>query len=136
MKLFKFAQQAVRSAFKVGDSVKEIRIITQKDLDNFSEVSGDHNPIHKKFADNTATPIVHGAFLNSIVSAVIGNKMPGHGTIVISQTFAFPSKCYIDVPIEISVELQEIRKILKVKYECRQNDKIVFEGDAKLMMVE
>lgn len=132
MRLFRFAQQAVRSGFKVGDCVKETRIITETDLDRFSDLSGDHNPIHKRSLENV-NPIVHGAFLNSIVAALIGNQLPGPGTIVISQTFSFPSKCFTDIPIEIKVELQEVRKIMKVKYECRQKNEVVFEGEAKLM---
>lgn len=128
MKLF----QILRSSLKIGDSVKMTRVITQKDLDTFSTLSGDHNPIHK---ENLAhKPLVHGAFLNAIVAGVIGTKLPGPGTIVVSQTFSFPSKCFVDLPIDVTVELSEIRKIIKVKFKCCQSDNVVMDGEARLIM--
>ena len=129
MKLYKFVQQIAR--FKAGDFIKETRIITQQDLDNFSQITGDHNQIHKR-SSNNPKPLVHGAFLNSIVTGIIGTKIPG--SIVINQNFEFPAKCYADDPIEVHIELTDIRKIIKVKYQVAQGEFIVFCGDAKLMM--
>uniref|UniRef100_A0A336MK61 CSON001023 protein n=1 Tax=Culicoides sonorensis TaxID=179676 RepID=A0A336MK61_CULSO len=117
--------------FKAGDTIKTKRIITQSDLDKFSEVSGDHNPIHK--AGQQKSPIVHGAFLNSIISGIIGTQLPGPGTEVISQIFSFPNKCYPDKEIEIEVELKDTRKIMKIVYKCVQDGKIVFDGEARVM---
>lgn len=77
--------------------------------------------------------MVHGAFLNGIVAGLIGTRLPGPGTIVLSQNFSFPSKCSTDEPIEITIELTDVRKIIKIIYECRQSDNVVFQGDAKLM---
>lgn len=131
MRLYKFLQQSLR--FKAGDFLKETRTITQQDLDKFSQLTSDHNPIHKSSPDNL-NPIVHGAFLNAIVAGLIGTKLPGPGTIVISQTFSFPSKCFTDKPIEVFIELQDVRKILKVKYEVSQGNSLVFQGEAKLMV--
>lgn len=134
MKLLSLFRQLSSLSFKAaaGDSVKLTRTITQLDLDHFSVISGDHNPIHKKTLHNEK-PLVHGAFLNSIVAGVIGTQLPGPGTIVIAQNFSFPSKCFVDDPIEIFIQLLEVRKIIKVKYECKQNGNLVFEGEAKLM---
>lgn len=133
MKLYPIFRQLASRSFQAGDTVKLTRTITQLDLDRFSDISGDHNPVHKSSFQN-GKPLVHGAFLNSIVSAVIGTRLPGDGTIVVSQNFNFPNKCFVDDPIEISVELTEVRKLLKVKYECQQNGNLVFQGEAKLMM--
>lgn len=131
MKLYKFVQQIAR--FKAGDFFKETRIITQQDLDNFSHISGDHNPIHKCTSENPK-PLVHGAFLNSIVAGIIGTKLPGPGTIVVSQSLEFPAKCYADDPVDMHVELIDVRKVIRVKYEVSQGQLIVFRGEAKLMM--
>lgn len=133
--LAKLSQLSRSTTFKVGDFVKETRTLTQQDLDNFSDLSGDHNPIHKA-CSNSGKSLVHGAFLNGIVSGMIGTKLPGPGTIVISQSLSFPSKCYIDLPIEFIVELLEVRKVIRVKYESSQNGIIVFQGEAKLINKE
>lgn len=125
MKIFSRLLQS----FKAGDIVKETRIVTRQELDLFSNLSGDHNPIHK-----SSQPLVHGAFLNSIISGVIGTKLPGPGTILVSQSFNFPSKCFTDIPIEIIVELLDVRKIMRVRYKCVQDRNIVLQGEAKITM--
>lgn len=133
MKLITKLLQSVKVPFKPGDIVKETRVVTQKDLDLFSKLSGDHNPIHKTSSENQQ-PLVHGAFLNSFISGIIGTKLPGPGTILISQNFNFPSKCFTEIPIQITVELVDARKIMRVKYECEQNGNLVMQGEAKITM--
>jgi acyl dehydratase len=123
----------VKATFKAGDFVKVHKTISTQELDAFSSISSDHNPIHK-FSSINQRPLVHGAFLNSLVAGVIGSKLPGANTIVVSQNFSFPAKCYANEPIEIHVELVDVRKIMKTSYKCTQNGKIVFEGEAKLMI--
>ena len=121
-----------KNSLKSGDFIKETRIITQKELDGFSELTGDHNTIHK--TSNKSKAIVHGAYLNGIVAGIIGTKFPGPGTFVIEQNFTFPNKCICEQPINVHIKLIEARKILLVIYECSQHDKIVFRGNAKLII--
>lgn len=116
--------------FKEGDTTSIKLTITQNDVDKFSLVTGDHNPIHKG-----PNAIIHGALLNGIISGIIGTKLPGPGCVVVSQSFNFPNKSHIDKEIEFNVTLVEARKILKVVYVCKQDDKVVFEGDAKLVFL-
>jgi len=116
----------------VNTKAQITKTITQKEVDDFANLINDQNPIHKAI-DLNSTPIVHGAFLNGLVSGVIGTQMPGPGTIVVSQTFSFPNKCFVNKEVEIIVELIERRKILKVSYECKQEGKIVFTGTARLV---
>lgn len=112
--------------------VKETRVISQADVDRFSEISGDHNPIHK--ATHPAEKrCVHGAFLNALVSGIIGTKLPGPGCVVLSQEFQFPAKCVVDKEIEMCVRLVEERKIIKVDFTIKQCDNVVFEGTARLI---
>ncbi|RZC14248.1 follicle cell protein 3C-1 [Asbolus verrucosus] len=112
----------------VGDKVSVSRIIKKEDVEKFTELSGDTNPIHSTCGQERA--IVHGAFLNALVSRVIGTKLPGPGAMVISQTLNFPNKCYVDEEVKILVELMNNRKILTVKFVCEVPDrhKIVLFG--------
>ena len=128
MRIFRF----LRTSIKVGDFVKERRRITQKDLDAFSSLTGDYNPLHCQ--PLPLKSLVHGAFLNSIVAGLIGTQLPGAGSLVTSQNFSFPSKCFVNDEIEITVEDEEVRKIIKIKYKCVQNNAVVFEGEARLVM--
>lgn len=133
MKFSPVRWSTVRATLKAGDFVRVHKTISTQELDAFSNLTSDHNPIHKVTPDNQ-TPPVHGAFLNSLVAGIIGTKLPGPNTIVVSQNFSFPSKCYANEPIEIYVELLDVRKIIKTSYKCTQNDQVVFEGEARLIM--
>ena len=85
------------SSLKLGQQVMVQRKITPEDLDTFIKLSQDYNPIHRV----TQKPLVHGAFLNSLVSGVIGTKLPGFGSIVIEQSLRFPEPCYVNDEVKI-----------------------------------
>lgn len=118
--------------YSSSNMAKEIKIITQADVDQFADLTGDHNPIHKITQPNSRR-LVHGALLNGLVSGVVATKLPGPGTIIISQEFSFPHKCVVDKQIEIVIHLLENRKIMKISYECVQDGHTVFIGTAKLI---
>lgn len=111
----------------------ERRTITQAEVDQFAQLTGDTNYIHSAEcpADKRC---IHGAFLNAIVAGIIGTKMPGPGSIVVQQDFAFPQKCVCDEEIIITVRLLENRHIKKIGYECRQKGLPVFTGTANIVV--
>lgn len=123
------------SGHNVGDTVRVLRKITASDIRKFVELSGDTNPIHSTAGSERA--IVHGAFLNSLVSGVIGTQLPGPGTVVVHQVLNFPNKCFVDDgEVMITVELVEVRKLSRVKFVCEvvQTNKVVLYGDARLII--
>ncbi|KAL9895398.1 LOW QUALITY PROTEIN: uncharacterized protein ACN2A1_006108 [Glossina fuscipes fuscipes] len=113
--------------------VKVIKRFTQIELDQFSQLTGDKNIVH-----SSSLPIeerrVHGAFLNAIVAGIIGTKFPGPGTIVLEQRFAFLKPCRLETDTEIYIRLLKARKISLVSYECMQNQRVIFQGEAKLLL--
>lgn len=115
-------------------SVRQQRTISQADVDAFTKLTGDANPIHA--APESAANRVPGAMLNALTAGIIGSKLPGPGTVVVSQEFSFPNKCEIGEPIELAVELVEQRKIMRVTYECKQAARIVFVGTARLVAIK
>lgn len=119
-------------AMKVGDKCTVTKQITRADIEKFIEISGDSNPIHCQ-GENS---VVHGAYLTALVSSVIGTKLPGPGSLVVSQTSTFPNKCFSGDVINITVELLELRKIIIVGFSCKVEDlnKVVLHGTAKLML--
>lgn len=131
-----YLQLVKRFQSQVTTKCREITIVKrfrQTELDQFSTLTADYNPIH-----STDTPVnerkVHGALLNAIVAGIIGTQIPGPGTIVLSQQFRFPNACRVDKDVNITVRLINERKIALVEYECRQEDEIVFIGEAKLLI--
>ena len=85
---------------------------TQEKVDSFAEVSGDDNPIHidAEFAANTRfqRPIVHGAFLTSLVSRGLGREFPGAGTIYVSQEATFLAPVYTDDSVTVQFTVLEL----------------------------
>lgn len=118
----------------IGKVVSASRTMTIQDIEKFTELSGDTNIIHNHERQENA--VVHGAFLNSLVSAVIGTKLPGSGCLVVHQTLNFPNKCYVGETVDVTVEVVENRKIMKVDFICdvKEKKKTVLYGSAKLIM--
>jgi len=69
------------------------KIITDSDIEQFAEISTDHNPVHldDDYARDTIFEgrIAHGMLTAGLISAVIGEQLPGHGTIYMSQNLKF-----------------------------------------------
>ena len=67
--------------------------ITDRDIELFAEVSTDRNPVHldDTYAQDTIFEgrIAHGMLTAGLVSAVIGEQLPGHGTVYLGQTLKF-----------------------------------------------
>ncbi|XP_019696146.1 hydroxyacyl-thioester dehydratase type 2, mitochondrial-like [Harpegnathos saltator] len=124
-----FANTTINN-LREGDQVSVFKVITNDDILKFAELTGDYNPIHVESARN----IVHGAFLNGLVSGIIGTKLPGAGTIVIEQNLTFPKPCYAGESVEVIVKIVSVRKIILCTYMCIANgEKVVLEGEAKLI---
>jgi 3-hydroxybutyryl-CoA dehydratase len=79
--------------------------------------------------------IAHGLYTASLISAVIGTRMPGPGAIYISQTLRFMAPVRIGDTVEASVEIVELvekGRRAKLKCECRVGDTVVLEGEAEV----
>ncbi|BFF89972.1 uncharacterized protein DMAD_08593 [Drosophila madeirensis] len=113
--------------------VQVVKRFTQQDLEQFAQFTGDHNYIH-----TLELPVeerrVHGALLNAVVAGILGTKLPGPGTVVLEQSFKFLKPCRIETDTVVTVRLLQSRKISTAEYDCRQNDEIVFAGNAKLLI--
>ena len=85
--------------FKAGASVSSYHIVLESDVTKFADASGDFNPLHMdaEYAHGTkfGQRIVHGAYLNALISALLGNVMPGAGTIYLSQFIEYLAPVHI-----------------------------------------
>ena len=125
----------------LGQSAETTKTITQKDIELFAEVSGDHNPVHldAEFAANTAFKgiIAHGMLSASFISAILGTTMPGKGTIYMGQNLKFlapvrPGDVVRTVCTVTEIVLEKKRVICSTN--CFVGDTQVIEGDATLMV--
>ena len=88
------------------------KTVENEDVIGFAELSGDHNPIHlsEHFARKTrfGKPIVHGLYTASLISAVIGMRLPGPGAVYISQTLNSAGPVKIGDVVDVAVEVVEL----------------------------
>lgn len=126
---------------KIGDSAQISKKITETDINDFARVTGDVNPVHldQAYADKTIFKgrIAHGLLSVGIISTILGNILPGHGTIYLSQEVKFLAPVRIGDTITSKVEVMELipeKNRVKFKTTCTNQDgKLVVDGIAWAM---
>ncbi|MDE2594021.1 MAG: bifunctional enoyl-CoA hydratase/phosphate acetyltransferase [Burkholderiales bacterium] len=125
----------------VGESAAITRVLNKDDIDLFAILSGDVNPAHLDEAYAAQTPfhkvIAHGMWGGTLISTVLGTKLPGPGTIYLSQQLKFQRPvCLGDViTVTVTVAAKNADKNL-VTLDCvctNQAGKTVIVGTAEVM---
>ena len=125
---------------EIGMSRTLERKITQNDILLFSKVSGDENPVHldEEYAQQTifGRRIAHGMLTASLISAVIAEQLPGHGTVYIKQTLKFvrpvlPGQFVTTTVLVTHIEYSNRRVTLDCA--CKVDEKIVLTGEALVL---
>ena len=125
---------------EIGMSRMLKRKITQNDILLFSKVSGDENPVHldEEYAQQTifGRRIAHGMLTASLISAVIAEQLPGHGTVYLSQTLRFvrpvlPGQFVTTTVLVTHIEYSNRR--ITFDCACKVDEKIVLAGEALVL---
>jgi phosphate acetyltransferase len=126
-----------------GDSASLVRIVARDDIDLFAAVSGDLNPAHidATFAasDRFGHIVAHAMWMGALVSAVIGTKLPGPGTIYLAQDLQFikPVAPGDTVTATVTVRSKEPDCRVTLGTECRnQAGELVLSGTARVVAPE
>lgn len=113
------------------------KTVASSDVVGFAEMTGDRNPVHlsEHFAARTpfGTRIAHGLYTASLISAVLGTRLPGPGAIYVSQTLNFRAPVRIGDTVEVRVEVAELvpeRRRARLACTCRVAEEIVLDGEA------
>lgn len=125
---------------EVGMSRSYAKTITDADILMFAAASGDMNAVHlnQEFAEHTPFHgrIAHGLLTAGIVSACIGNKLPGLGTIYLNQSIRFKAPVHSGETVRAivtvkSLDVQKNRVVLDTI--CQVQGKTVLEGEAVVL---
>ncbi len=116
------------------------RVITDTEIEAFAVASGDRNPLHFDDAHAGETVfkgrIAHGILTASLISAVIGEQLPGHGAIYLSQSLKFRAPVRpgdtVDVVCTVKDVIREKRRII-LDCVCRVGDTVVLDGEASVL---
>ncbi len=128
---------------RIGQHAEYVRTVTSEDIEMFGQVSGDYNPLHfnEDWAKKTMFKgrIAHGILTATYVSTVVGMKLPGPGTIYMSQSMKFRQPVRIGDTITARVEVtdkNDEKEFLTLKTVCiNQEDKVVLDGEAVVTLM-
>ncbi|MGH6719173.1 MAG: MaoC family dehydratase [Alphaproteobacteria bacterium] len=126
---------------KVGMTAMYARTINAAEITLFAGVSGDINPVHlnQEFAAGTQFEgcIAHGMLTASLISTVLGTKLPGPGCVYLSQNLKFLTPVRAGDTVRARATITEIVTELsrvRLKTMCTVGDRPVVEGEALVMV--
>jgi len=116
------------------------KVVTDKDIEMFAEVSTDRNPVHldDDYAQDTifAGRIAHGMLTAGLISAVIGEQLPGHGTVYLGQSLKFLAPVRPGDMVLAEVEVTAIdyaKRRVTMETRCTVEGKKVLVGEANVL---
>lgn len=125
------------NTYTVGDKAEFTKKITEEDIYLFAGITGDKNPVHisSEYAAKTVfkEKIAHGILTAGLISAVIGMRLPGNGTVYISQTLNFKAPVKVNDVITATVEIKEVispKRLVLNTYCTNGNGVVVLDGEA------
>jgi 3-hydroxybutyryl-CoA dehydratase len=130
------------NTFQLGQQASFTKTVTEADLTTFAGLIGDFNPLHvnAEYARKSrfGQRVAHGMFTAGLISAVLGNKLPGPGAIYLSQQIEFLAPVFIGDTITATVEVSAWRpekRIITLKTNAyNQTEKQVVTGKAVLLV--
>ncbi|KQI69324.1 dehydratase [Loktanella sp. 3ANDIMAR09] len=116
------------------------KVVTDADIEMFAQVTTDHNPVHldDDYAQDTifAGRIAHGMLTAGLISAVIGEQLPGHGTVYMGQTLKFLAPVRPGDMVLAEVEVTAIdyaRRRVTMETRCLVDGQKVLTGEATVL---
>ncbi|MEZ5715773.1 MAG: MaoC family dehydratase [Paracoccaceae bacterium] len=116
------------------------KVVTDEDIEMFAQVSTDRNPVHldDDYARDTIFEgrIAHGMLTAGLISAVIGEQLPGHGTIYMGQSLKFlaPVRPGDTVVAEVEVVgIDHAKRRVTLDCRCKVDGKKVLVGEATVL---
>ena len=128
----------------VGASALIVKTIDARMIESFAQLTGDTNPMHLSadFARRTryGRPIADGMLTASLISAVIGTKLPGPGCIYVSQSLTFRKPVFAGDTITATATVTAIERdkpLVTLRTQCaNQRGEIVLDGEARVLLDE
>lgn len=127
---------------KVGDSAELRRLVTADDLLAYANVSGNHNPLHlydhDGDGDGRPEAMAPGSYVSALVGAVLGNVLPGAGTLYRAQSWVFHARIFADDEIVMRVTVTDKNErdtTVTLATEVRRigDDALVLSGVAEVL---
>ncbi len=125
---------------EIGMSRHLRKQVTDRDIELFAEVSTDRNPVHldDSYAQDTIFEgrIAHGMLTAGLISAVIGEQLPGHGTVYLGQSLKFMAPVRPGDTVVATVTVTDInhaKRRVTLETRCSVGDTVVLKGEAVVL---
>jgi 3-hydroxybutyryl-CoA dehydratase len=125
----------------IGMTAAYERVVTEQDVVQFADISGDFNPVHldEDYARGTRFKgrIVHGMLSASFLSTTIASRLPGPGTIYLTQNLTFRAPVRIGDRVEARVTVTDIirdKARVMLRTVCSVGETVVIDGDALVIV--
>lgn len=125
----------------IGMKASASHLITDEKIRGFANISEDYNPIHldDEYAKNSrfGKRIAHGAMVSSFFSSLFATKLPGPGSIYVSQETKYKKPVFIDDTVLVEIEVIDIeleRSRVYFSTTCFVNDVEVLSGRAEIYL--
>lgn len=123
---------------KVGQTAEISKTVSESDIYLYAGITGDFNSAHlnEEYAKKTffKTRIAHGMLVAGFISTVLGNQLPGTGTVYIQQNLSFLTPVRIGDTVTASVEVIDIiadKNRVRLKTTCvNQEGTLILDGEA------
>lgn len=123
---------------KIGQKAQRSRTVEPRDIELFTEISGDRNPLHYDEAIAKGTSfgeiVVQGGITSAILNAVVAEDLPGPGTVFLQINWSFKAPVRPGDTITGKVEVSQVRQdtpITELRTEVVRDDStVVLDGDA------
>lgn len=115
--------------------------VTDSDVVGFANISGDNNPVHldEDYASTTRfkTRIAHGILSAGFLSALLATKLPGPGSIYVSQNLRFKAPVRIGEAVTATAIIRKLipeKGFVELSTQCHVGDLLVLDGEGTLMV--
>lgn len=129
------------NGLEVGQSASVAKTITEADILLFAAVSTDTNPVHLDAEAARASPfgerVAHGMLSAGLISAVLGTKLPGPGTVYLGQTLRFRAPVRIGDTVTATAEVSAYdpeKRRATLRTTCTVAGKVVIDGEAIVLV--
>lgn len=125
----------------VGMGADLLKTVMANDVIGFAQISGDTNPVHLSDHFAAKTPfrsrIAHGLYTASLISAVLGTRLPGPGAVYLTQSLNFRAPVHIGDVVAAHVEVTELNSDkfrATLACTCSVDARIVLDGEAVVLV--
>ena len=123
-----------------GDRASVDHVFSTEDVATFVRLSGDDNPIHldakASHAAGFEREVVHGVLVTSLISRLLGTRLPGPGTILLGQELRYRRPVYPGDRVRATVEVNSVRedKPVVTLRTWVETDEVVLDGEATVVV--